>query len=80
VSTLSILTSFIPAYLTFRRSPYYALGYAFNDVVLVVLWIMASIDNTAYVSVAVCFIAFLANDLYGFFSWKKMSKRQGEKD
>lgn len=78
VSTLSIATSFIPAYLSFRRSPYYALGYTINDVVLVVLWIMASIDNTAYVSVVVCFIAFLANDLYGFFCWRKMSKRQGE--
>lgn len=78
VSTISIATSFIPAYLTLRRSPYYALGYVANDVVLVVLWIMASIENTAYVSVAVCFVAFLANDLYGFFSWKKMSKRQGE--
>lgn len=78
VSTLSIATSFIPAYLAFRRSPYYALGYVFNDAVLVVLWIMASIENTAYVSIVVCFIAFLANDVYGFFSWKKMSKRQRE--
>ena len=66
------------AYLAFRRSPYYALGYVFNDAVLVVLWIMASIENTAYVSIVVCFIAFLANDVYGFFSWKKMSKRQRE--
>ena len=76
VSTLSIATSFIPAYLTFRRSPYYALGYAVNDLVLIVLWVLATIENTAYVSVTVCFAAFLVNDLYGFFSWKKMSKRQ----
>ena len=80
VSTLSIATSFIPAYLTFRRSPYYALGYAANDLVLIVLWLMASIENTAYVSITVCFAAFLANDLYGFFSWKKMSKRQEKAD
>ena len=76
VSTLSVATSFIPAYLTFRRSAYYALGYAFNDVVLVVLWIMQSLQNASYVAVAVCFTAFLANDLYGFVSWLKMQKRQ----
>ena len=76
VSTLSIATSFIPAYLSFRRSPYYALGYAFNDVVLVVLWVMASIENTAYVAVAVCFTAYLVNDAYGFIRWRQMSKRQ----
>lgn len=76
VSTLSVATSFIPAYLTFRRSPYYALGYAFNDLVLIILWVMASFENTAYVAVAVCFIAFLINDTYGFFRWRQMSKRQ----
>lgn len=76
VSTLSIATSFIPAYLTFRRSPYYALGYVANDVVLVVLWAIASIESTACVSVTVCFMAFLVNDLYGFICWRKMQKRQ----
>ena len=36
-STLSVFTSFIAAYLTFRRSPYFALAYAANDVVLIIL-------------------------------------------
>ena len=76
VSTISIATSFIPAYLTFRRSPYYALGYAGNDLVLIVLWLTESLQNPSCMSVTVCFIAFLANDLYGFFCWRKMSKRQ----
>ena len=31
-STLSVTTSFIAVYLTFRRSPYFALAYAANDV------------------------------------------------
>lgn len=44
-STLSVTTSFIAVYLTFRRSPCFALAYA-------------------------------ANDLYGFISWRKMEKRQ----
>lgn len=75
-STLSVTTSFIPVYLTLRRSPYYAAGYAANDVVLIVLWIMASFENTAYISVVVCFVAFLVNDLYGLVSWTRMEKAQ----
>lgn len=31
-----------------------------------------------YVSVVVCFIAFFANDIYGFVSWRKMKTRQQE--
>lgn len=75
-STISVTTSFIGVYLTFRRSPYYALGYAANDVVLIILWILASIENISYISVVVCFVAFLVNDLYGFFAWKKLHGRQ----
>ncbi len=75
-STLSVTTSFLAAYYTFRRSPFYALAYAFNDVVLVVLWVLASFAEIQYLSVVMCFVAFLANDLYGFISWRKMGKRQ----
>lgn len=75
-STLSVTTSFLAAYLTLRRSPYFALAYAANDVVLIVLWCLASFTNQRYVSVAVCFATFLCNDFYGFVSWKKMRARQ----
>lgn len=75
-STISVTTSFVAAYLTFCRSPYYALAYACNDIVLIVLWVMASINEPKYISVVVCFIAFLFNDLYGFFNWNKMKRRQ----
>ena len=75
-STISITTSFVAVYLTFRRSPFFALVYALNDVVLIVLWVLASIVNLSYVSVVVCFMVFLVNDLYGFYSWLKMEKRQ----
>ena len=37
-STRSIVTSFLAAALTMLRSSYYAVGYAANDVVLIVLW------------------------------------------
>ena len=75
-STLSVTTSFIAVYLTFRRSPYFALAYAANDVVLIVLWILAARENISYLSVIICFVMFLVNDLYGFVSWKRMEKRQ----
>ncbi len=77
-STLSVATSFLAAYLTWRRSPYFALIYAANDAVLLVLWTLASLSDPAYISVVVCFAAFLVNDLYGFISWRRMQKRQRE--
>ena len=75
-STLSVTTSFIAVYLTFRRSPYFALAYAANDVVLIVMWTMAAKEDISYLSVIICFVMFLVNDLYGFVSWKRMEKRQ----
>lgn len=75
-STLSVTTSFLAVYLTFRRSPWFALAYAANDVVLIVLWIMASVCDIRYVSVVVCFAAFLVNDIYGYISWRDMKIRQ----
>ena len=78
VSTLSVATSFFAVYLTARRSAYYALAYALNDIVLIVMWIIATVSDPSYVSVIVCFLAFLANDLYGFFNWRRMERRQSE--
>lgn len=75
-STISVTTSFLAVYLTFRRSPYYAIGYAANDIVLILLWTLAALDDSSYISVIVCFAAFLVNDIYGFVSWRRMEKRQ----
>lgn len=66
-STLSIVTSFVAASLTMLRSSYYAMGYAANDIVLIVLWVLASLE----IPVVVNFAIFLLNDMYGFVSWKK---------
>ena len=70
-STISVTTSFIAASLTMLRSSYYALGYAANDIVLIILWGLASIDNPAYIPVLINFVIFFFNDMYGFVSWKK---------
>ncbi len=75
-STFSVTTSFAAVYLTFRRSEYFALVYAMNDAVLIILWILAAAHNISYMSVVICFTAFLVNDTYGFISWRKMRKRQ----
>lgn len=78
-STLSISTTFLAVYLTYKRSPYYAIAYACNDIVLIVLWILASFSDTKYIGVVVCFIVFFANDIYGYINWKKIEERQNEK-
>ena len=75
-STLSVATSFLAVYLTFRRSPYFALAYAANDVVLIILWTLVAREDISYLSVTICFVLFLVNDLYGYVSWKRMEKRQ----
>ncbi len=75
-STISVMTSFFAVYLTYRRSPYYAVAYALNDIVLIVLWILATQEDRAYLSVVICFCAFLANDIYGYWNWKRMYRKQ----
>lgn len=75
-STFSVATSFLAAYLVFRRTPYFALAYGLNDIVLIFMWILASLKDASYISVVICFIVFLVNDLYGFISWLRMMKRQ----
>ena len=77
-STISVTTSFLAVYLTFRRSHYFALAYAANDIVLIMLWVLASFSDTRYISVVFCFAAFFVNDIYGFINWKRIKKRQSK--
>lgn len=76
ISTVSVATSFCASALMFFRSPYYALAYAANDIVLIILWVIASFSDYSCIPVAVCFIAFFLNDIYGFYSWNKMKALQ----
>jgi nicotinamide mononucleotide transporter PnuC len=77
-STVSVATSFLAAYLTFLRSPYYGLAYGANDIVLIGLWAFACISNIGYLPVAVCFACFFINDIYGFVNWKRMKTKQSK--
>ena len=75
-STLSVTTSFLASYLTFRRSPFYALAYAANDLVLIALWILAALEDPSYLPMILCFAMFFLNDTYGFINWQRIQKRQ----
>lgn len=78
VSTVSIATSFSASYLMLLRSPFYAVAYSLNDLVLIVLWILAAIEDISYLPMIVCFLMFLINDLYGFYNWRIIKQRQSE--
>ena len=39
---------------------------------------LASLSDTRYISVVICFAVFLFNDIYSFFCWQSMKKRQSE--
>ena len=68
---ISNIFSVNAASLTMLRTSYYTLGYASNDIVLIILWILASVENPAYIPVVVNFLIFFFNDMYGFVSWRK---------
>lgn len=75
-STISVATSFVAVYMTYMRSPYYAIGYTLNDIVLIILWILASIENPSYIPMIICFVMFMANDIYGFINWQRLERKQ----
>ncbi len=78
ISTLSVFTSFLAGYLTIRRCKFFTIAYAFNDIVLIVMWTMATFYDIGYLSVMICFVVFLVNDFYGFISWSNIKKKQSK--
>ncbi|MFA7422547.1 MAG: nicotinamide riboside transporter PnuC, partial [Acholeplasmataceae bacterium] len=76
LSSFSVFTSYVASLLTLKRSKFYALAYAINDLVLISLWLLASIHQITYISLVICFLAFFVNDLYGFVSWTKLHNKQ----
>lgn len=78
ISTISILTSVVASLLTFFRSRYYALGYALNDIVLIILWTLATLKDITYLPLVICFIIFFINDLYALYNWKRLEQKQAQ--
>ena len=75
-STISIATSFSASALVMLRSEYYGIAYGLNDIVLIVLWVLASREDASYIPMILCFSVFFVNDLYGFYNWQKMKRKQ----
>ena len=62
--------------LTFLRSPLYGIAYAANDIVLIIMWTLATVKDISYLPMILCFVLFFIYDMYGFSSWSIMKKRQ----
>lgn len=73
---LSIATSFLAVYLTFLRSSWYAVAYAANDLVLIILWLLLTLSDFSHFPMVINFVIFFINDCYGFISWKKREQEQ----
>ncbi len=43
---------------------------------MILCLLLATISDISYLSVAICFVVFLVNDIYGFINWSRMQKRQ----
>lgn len=80
LSTISVYTSFVAISLMVLRSPYYALVYAANDVVLIILWTLSAITLPANAVMVACFVAYLANDLYALFNWRRLRRAQASEE
>ena len=76
LSTVSITTSVLASTLLIFRCRFYALAYVLNDIVLVGLWVLASMEDSSNLPMVFCFITFLFNDLYSFVNWKRIENRQ----
>jgi len=76
LSTISVSTSFMASYLLIRRNSGYALAYAANDIILIALWIIASMENLINLPMVFCFLMFLFNDFYAFINWRRIQNRQ----
>lgn len=78
ISSISITTSLLASIMMFFRSRHYAMFYALNDLVLITLWSLATIENIIYFPMIICFFIFLINDIYAYINWKKINTFQIE--
>lgn len=67
---------FSAVYLSYKRSPYFALAYGLNDLVLILLWMHAAQTDSSQYAVVICFATFLINDSYTFYNWLMLQRYQ----
>ncbi len=75
-STISVFTSMLACFFLLKRNSVYAVFYVINDIILIVLWIYASMKDSSYICLVVSFFCFLLNDSYAFFNWSRIRRRQ----
>lgn len=81
ISSISVVTSVLASYFEARRSELSLFCYIANDIVIIILWIIPVLSgDTALISVLVGPILLLINDIYGSYNWRKLKKKQKEKD
>lgn len=77
VSTFSVVASLIASYLTARRSEYGFIGFIINDLILIVLWgIPVVTGSLSIITVALCPVLLLINDIYGAYNWRRIKLEQ----
>lgn len=79
ISTISVAISLIATYLAARRSDYSFYGFIVNDIILIALWSIPLIGgNINIITILLCPVLLLINDIYGVYNWKKIKQRQSK--
>ena len=76
IGAVSVSLNSAAAFMKIARNPYFPLVYGVNDLVLITLWVLASLSDSANLPMVACFLGFLVSDLYAWISWRKMKARQ----
>jgi len=77
LSTLSVVCSVFAVYLLARRSKYGFLFYIFDDLVILLMWIIPVFNgNLLVLPIVFNPIVNFINDSYGWYRWNKIIKKQ----
>lgn len=77
VSTISVVTGLIAAYLLFRRSKYGFIFYVVGDIILILLWGIPIVrGNLTLLPMLIGPLINAINDSYGIYNWYKLEKLQ----
>lgn len=80
-SALAVTFSAMANYLAMRRSDWSFVAYCFDDVFVIVLWLIPVIQGeTAVFNVMLTMFAFLINDTYGLINWSRIKRKQSMLD
>lgn len=77
VSAFSVTLSAMANYLAMRRSDFSLIAFCFDDIFIIVLWLIPVIQGeVVLLNVAITMFAFLINDIYGVINWRNMKAKQ----